>query len=572
LSYLVLARKYRPQKFSELTGQEHVSRTLQNAIDCGRVAHAFLFTGARGVGKTSSARILAKTLNCEQGPTTEPCNICPACLEITAGNSVDVFEIDGASNTGVDDIRELRDNVKYLPSHSRYKIFIIDEVHMLSTSAFNALLKTLEEPPPHVKFIFATTEPHKVPITILSRCQRLDFKRIPLLTAVNRLRYIVDQEHIAISDEALTVVARKGDGSMRDSLSTLDQVLAFCGDSVSDDDVSALLGVVDRRLLANAAAATLGHDGRLALDIVRQADQFGYNMRQFCQELIEQFRALLLCKATDNFDELVELSDHEREAVSALAKQTDLTTIQRSLTILLKADSDMAHSSFTRLVLEMALVKMATLAPAVPVADLLDRLKKLESGGSRPVLATAAVAQAPARPSPPEAAQRPVPQHTPPPQPKPVQPVPEAAPQPAPAPQPLATGEKDWPGFVAFVRTGKPMLASILEKGSPLQVGEQALEIGFQKGSFEYSRAQEKDVQEGIIQLAAQFFGRGVTFKALVLTDSAGQVPISLAEKKSRDEARQQAELKEVAEGHPLVKAALEIFGGTVDGFVKLDD
>src|SRR5512140_1005150 len=240
LSYLVLARKWRPQTFRDLIGQEHVSQTLKNAIDSGRVAHAFLFTGGRGVGKTSAARILAKALNCEQGPAPEPCNACSACEEITAGNSVDVFEIDGASNTSVDDIRDLRETVKYLPSRCRYKIFIIDEVHMLSTSTFNALLKTLEEPPPHVKFIFATTEPHKVPITILSRCQRFDFKRIALPRIVARLRYIVDQEKVSVSDEALAVVARKGDGSMRDALSTLDQVLAFCGESVADADVAAL--------------------------------------------------------------------------------------------------------------------------------------------------------------------------------------------------------------------------------------------------------------------------------------------------------------------------------------------
>jgi len=214
VSYLVLARKWRPQTFHDLTGQEHVTLTLKNAIESGRVAHAFLFTGARGVGKTSSARILAKTLNCEKGPTTEPCNVCPACREITDGNSVDVMEIDGASNNGVDEIRELRDNVKYLPSNSRYKIFIIDEVHMLSNSAFNALLKTLEEPPPHIKFIFATTEPHKVPITILSRCQRFDFKRISLAMIFARLRYILDQEKVSLSDAALTMIARKGDGRL----------------------------------------------------------------------------------------------------------------------------------------------------------------------------------------------------------------------------------------------------------------------------------------------------------------------------------------------------------------------
>ena len=237
MSYLVLARKWRPQTFADLVGQEHVSRTLANAIQAGRVHHAFLFTGARGVGKTSAARIFAKALNCETGPTATPCNVCPSCKEITAGQSVDVFEIDGASNTGVDDVRELRENIRYLPSRSRFKIIIIDEVHMLSINAFNALLKTLEEPPDHAKFIFATTEPHKIPVTILSRCQRFDFRKIALPRVTARLREIVDAEGIRISDRALGLVARRGEGSMRDSLSTLDQVIAFCGDEVADDDV-----------------------------------------------------------------------------------------------------------------------------------------------------------------------------------------------------------------------------------------------------------------------------------------------------------------------------------------------
>ncbi len=230
MSYLVLARKWRPQTFEDLVGQEHVSRTLGNAIASGRVHHAFLFTGARGVGKTSAARILAKALNCETGPTPTPCNLCPACLEISSGQGGDVFEIDGASNTGVDDVRELRENIRYLPSRSPYKIFIIDEVHMLSINAFNALLKTLEEPPAHAKFILATTEPHKIPITILSRCQRFDFRKISLPRVVGRLREIVDAEGIGISDAALGLVARRGEGSMRDALSTLDQVIAFCGE------------------------------------------------------------------------------------------------------------------------------------------------------------------------------------------------------------------------------------------------------------------------------------------------------------------------------------------------------
>ena len=220
MSYLVLARKYRPQSFEDLVGQEHVSQTLGNAIKTGRVHHAFLFTGARGVGKTSAARIFAKALNCEQGLTPQPCNVCQSCLEISSGQGLDVFEIDGASNTGVDDVRDLRENIRYLPSRSRYKIFIIDEVHMLSINAFNALLKTLEEPPAHAKFIFATTEPHKIPITILSRCQRFDFRKISLPLIVGRLKEIAASENINVSERSLGLVARRGEGSMRDALST----------------------------------------------------------------------------------------------------------------------------------------------------------------------------------------------------------------------------------------------------------------------------------------------------------------------------------------------------------------
>src|SRR6185369_7967698 len=309
----VLARKYRPQTFSDLTGQDHVSRTLQNAIESGRVAHAFLFTGARGVGKTSTARILAKTLNCERGVTHEPCNVCHLCIEITKGTSTDVFEIDGASNTGVDDIRELRDNVKYLPSHSRYKIFIIDEVHMLTNNAFNALLKTLEEPPAHVKFIFATTEPHKLPVTILSRCQRFDFKRVPLAKIIVRLRDIATQEVIAINDSALALIARKGDGSMRDALTDFDQVLAFCGSTVTDEDVITLIGAVDRRLLADISSAIFLADAQAVLEGVKKVDLVGYNMRQFCQELIEHFRNLLVIRSVKSPEDILDLAEAELE-------------------------------------------------------------------------------------------------------------------------------------------------------------------------------------------------------------------------------------------------------------------
>ncbi|TGU74503.1 DNA polymerase III subunit gamma/tau [Geomonas terrae] len=577
MSYLVLARKWRPQTFSDLVGQEHVSQTLKNAIDGGRVAHAFLFTGARGVGKTSSARILAKALNCESGLTVEPCNSCATCLEITDGNSVDVFEIDGASNTGVDDIRELRDNIKYLPSRSRYKIFIIDEVHMLTTNAFNALLKTLEEPPPHVKFIFATTEPHKVPITILSRCQRFDFKRIALPRIVSRLRYIVDQEGVQISDEALAVVARKGDGSMRDSLSTLDQVLAFCGDSVTDADVAALLGVVDRRLIMDGCRAVLDSDVKGALEIVAQVDSFGYSMRQFCHELINQFRNIAILKAVGEPGELLELSDAELAELRGFGEKSAQQDLQRHLSILLKSEAEMAHAGFPRLILEMALMKMAALAPAIPVQELLRRLDTLEQGGPVPQRVEAA------RPSAPAA--RPASQHAAPARPA-AAPVAAASAPPShashnshashsasPAPVPPAAAAASfagaatadlWSGFVRAVKAKKPMLGGALEEVYPVRVSEGHLEIGCLQGSFQLTRLQDPDQVNELKGLAQAHFGVPTQIKVVALSAPPSDAAPTLSEKKSLEDAERKATLRREAEAHPLVAAAVEMFDGEI--------
>jgi len=575
LSYLVLARKWRPQTFSDLVGQEHVSQTLKNAIDGGRVAHAFLFTGARGVGKTSSARILAKALNCESGLSVEPCNVCSTCLEITEGNSVDVFEIDGASNTGVDDIRELRDNIKYLPSRSRYKIFIIDEVHMLTTNAFNALLKTLEEPPAHVKFIFATTEPHKVPITILSRCQRFDFKRIALPRIVARLRYIVDQEKVAISDEALAVVARKGDGSMRDALSTLDQVLAFCGESVADADVAALLGVVDRRLIMEASQAVFAGEVRGVLEIVARVDSFGYSMRHFCQELIDQFRAIAILRAVGDAGGLLELSEAELAELAALAKGQAPDLLQRHLTLLLKAEAEMSHASFPRLILEMALMKMATLRPAIPVQELLRRLAALEGGA--PVAARTPQQAAPGaeRPREQQSAPRSPAAPTPPQREAAASPAAAAASQApsaspadaapgAPAPT-LAVDEADlWGSLVRFVKGKRPMLGSELEQVYPVKVSRELLEIGCLAGSYELRRMQDPEKIAELKALAQAHFGSQPVVRIAVLNSIPSGAPPTLSEKKSLEDAERAATLRREAEAHPLVTAALETFDGEI--------
>lgn len=561
MSYLVLARKWRPQTFGDLIGQEHVSQTLKNAIDGGRVAHAFLFTGARGVGKTSSARILAKALNCEQGPAPEPCNSCAACSEITAGNSVDVFEIDGASNTGVDDIRELRDNIKYLPSRSRFKIFIIDEVHMLSTNAFNALLKTLEEPPSHVKFIFATTEPHKVPITILSRCQRFDFKRIPLPMIISRLRYIVESEGIAISDEALAIISRKGDGSMRDSLSTLDQVLAFCGENVADEDVVTLLGVVDRRLLQECCDAVFARDTGAVLEIVKKVDAFGSNMRHFCQELINWFRNLLLIHAAGDAADLSELSETERDELQGQAKKAPLADVQRHLTLLVKAEAEIAHSPFPRLIMEMALVKMATLVPVVPVDELLGRLKSLEEK-----LATGVVAS----PHPVWEKQSSLPRqkesiplaresH------KRVEGETATAQRQSPPAQPTASNSADgppsWDGFVSFLKGKKPMLASQLEHGRPMNISAEVLQIGYPAGSFELEHLSQADVRDELKKWVTAYFRHDPKITITPLQADAEDVPPSLAEK-SIEAADRLNERRRHAAEHPAINAALEVFGG----------
>jgi DNA polymerase-3 subunit gamma/tau len=557
-SYEVLARKYRPQTFSELTGQEHVSRTLQNAIDSGRVAHAFLFTGARGVGKTSTARILARTLNCERGVNHEPCNVCPICAEITKGASTDVFEIDGASNARVEEIRDLLETTKYLPSHSRYKIFIIDEVHMLSNSAFNALLKTLEEPPEHVKFIFATTEPHKLPITILSRCQRFDFKRVPVAKIITRLRDIADKEHVTISDPALGLIARKGDGSMRDSLTAFDQVLAFCDSSVSDEDVATLIGAVDPRLLADISAAVFSGDTQAVLMGIKRVDIVGYNMRQFCQDLIEHFRNLLVIRSVKKPEEILDLADTELEELRQQAASFTAQDIQRRLTLLIKADGEMAFASFQRLILEMALLKAALLVPVIPINELLEKIKVLEAGAVHtPALPwntghkTVSGEGVPGQQEP----QR-------------VEILPGAiAPQtPNPSVQKSQQygSHSDWERFVAFAVEKRPALGSVLEHGSPMKIEPALMEIGFPADTYYLTSAQDADSIKEIQELAKEFSGIATTVKIKQIIPETGDLPLSLSEKKKSDREHRIESLKQEVAAHPVINEALRLFGGTI--------
>src|SRR5688500_14411676 len=389
MSYLVIARKWRPQTFVDIAGQEHITQTLQNAISADRIAHAYLFTGVRGVGKTTAARILAKALNCEKGPTPNPCGQCSQCEEIALGSSIDVLEIDGASNRGIDEIRQIIENVRYQPAQSRFKIYVIDEVHQVTKDAFNALLKTLEEPPACVKFILATTEPHRLPETILSRCQRYDFRRIPLREIVQQLEKISKEEGLKITEGALVLLAREADGSMRDAQSLLEQVLA-CAQSTNDSGASVderllhdILGLAERQVLYDLSNAVLQGNAAGCIELVSQVVAEGHDLCRLSRDLLEHFRNLLvarLLEAAKKREDLVEarlldLPEQEIADLRTQAKDVTVETLLDYFDFMSAGDEEIARSSNPRFALETVLVRLATLPKTLPVGQLLERLE-----------------------------------------------------------------------------------------------------------------------------------------------------------------------------------------------------
>lgn len=386
MTYLVTARKWRPSKFSEVVGQEHVTATLLNSLKLGRVAHAYIFAGPRGVGKTTVARILAKAINCLNPQDYEPCNECEMCLEISNGRSIDVLEIDGASNRGIDEVRDLRESVRYTPTKAKYKVYIIDEVHMLTKEAFNALLKTLEEPPPHILFIFATTEPHRVPSTILSRCQRFDFRRIEIQKIIERLKLIAQQDKIQIDEDSLFTIAKKANGSLRDALSIFDQVVSFCGENIKFEDVIKALNIIDQEIFFRVTDIVKEKNVKAGLELVDEITKLGYDFQEFLSGLSEHLRNFLVVITTKS-TELIEATEYYKSRYISQADSFTESDIIRMLKIVNDAEVSIKWAPQPRLKLEMVITQLASLDSTVKIQELLSKIEKLEkhlnsSGGA----------------------------------------------------------------------------------------------------------------------------------------------------------------------------------------------
>ena len=538
MSYQVLARRLRPQRFADVVGQEHVTRTLQAAITAGRVAHAFLFAGPRGVGKTTTARILAKALSCERGPAPEPCNACSTCQEIADGIAFDVLEIDGASHTQVEKMRDLMETVAHRPIKSRFKIYIIDEVHMLSSHSFNALLKTLEEPPPHAKFILATTDPHKVLPTVLSRCQRYDLRRIDLATLVGELRAAVAGEDIALSDEAIALIAREAEGSLRDAQSLLEQVLAAVDGPADVATVRNVLGAADRALVVAVADAIVAGDATACLRHLATLHEHGYDAQRFCRDLLEHVRHLAVLAATGDRTLLGELPEAETAALVAQAGRRSSDELQRIFGLLLEADETLAAPARTidpQLVLEMIVLRVATLPPLLPVDEILGRLEALAGATPSPG------GEAP--PVPPRAAPAPPP---------PSRRASEPPGRPTAAPDPAAAL---WELVLARVRQERVSLYMTLATARPVGLTDSVLRIGMDSEALRRELT-GKETLARLAAIATEVAGRALRVEVgPVPADRAGDTPIAQARRREEETL-----------ADPLVQAAVEIFGAEVRG------
>lgn len=609
MDYQVSARKYRPGTFDDVIGQSHVVQTLMNSIATKRIAHAFLFSGTRGVGKTTVARILAKALNCEQGPTGTPCNTCANCQEITQGTSVDVVEIDGASNTSVDDVREIRENVKFTPFRGQYRVYIIDEVHMLSNSAFNALLKTLEEPPSHVVFIFATTEIHKIPATILSRCQHYNFRRISKAEIVQRLRHVADQDGLTIEDRSLMALARASEGSMRDGLSLLDQIIAFGGNTIRHEDLEALLGAVPQERIRAMVEAVIQQDSAKALQVIAALLDQGHDVRAYCADLVEYVRNMLVAAVVPSGPELRSLIEATEEDLTQLARDAERFTVeqlQELFRMYAAAEDSLRVSAHPRFVLETAAVRATRLLRTAEVQPASSRLavqpekpaadrrvvtqtpaqtqdkatpspapvvkttgvkvsqdnvaKTSAAGGSTPKAPSVAppreVAAPPAR-TPAVAPSAPV---VPPASAAPVQQEPKVT---SAAEASAAAVEVNWEQFQEAVSTNHPNIAPFLEMGRLVKIEGGLITLGFAKqATTARSMLEKEDNLQALAALGESLYGCAVRIRIVEVAEQDPGAAPTMKQIRVAKEQEQRLILTQQAKAHPLVKQALEMFGG----------
>ncbi len=562
MSYQVIARKWRPQRFDDVVGQQAVTRTLKNAIASGRIAQAFVFAGSRGCGKTTTARILARALNCIKGPTAEPCGECDACVEIAQGRDMDVLEIDAASHTGIDNIREVViAGLSIAPVRDRYKVFLIDEVHQLSSSSFNALLKSIEEPPPHVVFMMATTELHKIPDTILSRSQVFEFKTLPTKLIVAKLAKIAAAEGITADESALTLIARGAEGTMRDAESAFDQVIAFAGNTVTTDDVATVLGVVGRDLLFGLVEAVVAEDGPQAFRLADRAVEAGHDLRLVVRELSRLVRDLLIVSVDPDRAGDGELLEGERERLVKLSDKFSREDLMRAFDVLTKAEDDIKNAAHPRYHFEMAMLRWMHLRKLVPLTDLLERMGG-DSGGGRLKMPTPTAAPVVAikRPEP-IAAPAPVKKAAPAENAARVtRPNPPADPPPVASTQPSAANLKD--GLLAEIRSGRPTFYNTIVAQA------QKIEVTDDKVVFTFSHAhrglrEQFDNNRGWLEQAAQRVGgRKVNVASVQSAPPAAEAAAATQARPAP--AGGGKDLKAEAMSTPVVQAILDVFPAEV--------
>jgi DNA polymerase III subunit gamma/tau len=550
-SYLVLARKWRPKTFDDLIGQPYIIQALKNAVSTEKIAHALIFSGPRGVGKTTTARIVAKALNCEKGPTPEPCSVCVFCKEISDGKSLDVSEIDAASHTGVNDVREIIENVKYVPSSGKTKIYIIDEAHMLSQAAFNALLKTLEEPPPRVLFILATTEVHKIPVTILSRCQRYDFKRVSTAKIKERIEFITHSEGIKIADETHYLVAQEADGSLRDALSILDQLVATFGMEIKHEEAARILGISDKSLVKFTLEAVFNKNPKRCIEILNEASEKGVSPKRFAEDLLKIIRNALLIK-TCGREIVSDLSDEEKKEIEGISTDQSIESVEMIFKLMLEGAEEVQKSFYPRMALEATLVKLCIVATVIPLDEILSKLEKLSEKIKAGASSSFKYQESETQKNPEEKNRTSGLDNK----------LPSGF-----SSDDISTSLAECPtgsyansdlgDFVRFVKSKKPITAMHLEQADKIRFDNGTLKIEFVSSSIHSDYLSRQDAHENLKKLSKEFFKQDLKIRV--------EVKSSITEESSYQSLKEQnAKNKEKIQEDPVVQDVMRIFGGKV--------